>query len=53
MPNKLLEMTILIVDDDLITQELFKGILEKQGYGKIQVSSSKNEGDHRVVVIYF
>ncbi len=40
MPNKLLEMTILIVDDDLITQELFKGILEKQGYGKIQVSSS-------------
>jgi len=40
MPTQLLEMTILIVDDDLITQELFKGILEKQGYENIQVSNS-------------
>ncbi len=40
MHKKLLEMTILIVDDDLITQELFKGLLEKQDYNKIQVSSS-------------
>jgi len=40
MHDELFEMAILIVDDDLITQELFKGILKKQGYNKIQVSSS-------------
>ncbi len=48
MRKKILEMAILIVDDDLITQELFKGILEKQGYKKIQVSSS---GEHALELI--
>jgi PAS domain S-box-containing protein len=48
MRKILLEMAILIVDDDLITQELFKGILEKQGYNKIQVSTS---GEHALELI--
>ena len=33
-------MKILIVDDDLITQKLFKGLLEKQGYNKLMASNS-------------
>ncbi len=44
MLKKLLKMTILIVDDDLITQELFKGLLEKQGYNNIQAASSGEQG---------
>lgn len=40
MPNELLNMTILIVDDDPITQKLIKGILEKKSYNKILVSNS-------------
>ena len=48
MRKKILEMAILIVDGDLITQELFKGLLEKQGYNKIQVSSS---GEHALELI--
>lgn len=48
MLKKILGMAILIVDDDLITQELFKGILEKQGYNRIQVSTS---GEHALELI--
>ena len=40
MFKELLEMTILIVDDDSITQKLLKGIFKKQGYHKILVSNS-------------
>ncbi|MCK5100517.1 MAG: response regulator, partial [Desulfobacteraceae bacterium] len=40
MLKKLFEMTILIVDDDSITQKLLKGILEKQGYNKILMYNS-------------
>ena len=40
MIKKLFEMKILVVDDDLITQKLLKGILEKQGYNGILVSDS-------------
>ena len=48
MLKNLLNMTILIVDDDLITLKLLKGLLEKQGYNKIKVS---NTGKQAIEVI--
>lgn len=38
--QELIQMKILIVDDDSTSQNLLKGILEKDGYSKIQLSSS-------------
>jgi CheY-like chemotaxis protein len=41
--QELIQMKILIVDDDSTSQKLLKGILEKDGYSKIQLSSSGEE----------
>lgn len=42
MPE-LLQMKILIVDDDATSQKLLKGILDRNGYTRIQLSSSGEE----------
>ncbi len=39
----LIEMKILIVDDDSISQKVLKKILENAGYSKIQISNSGEE----------
>ncbi len=48
MLKELLELKILIVDDDSISQKLLKGLLAKQGYGNILIS---NSGEHALELI--